>query len=81
MGLYGEIDGKTILKDEDCEIEVEFKNKDQSQFNNLGHPDHKRFTKLAAYGPSRLLIQSQLGKNEEAGESEITYSLSNDSCE
>ncbi|MDM8550610.1 AAA family ATPase [Desulfobacterales bacterium HSG2] len=78
MGLYGERDGKIILTDEDCEIRVEFKNKDQSQFNNLGHPDHKRFTKLVAYGPSRLLIQSQLGKNEEAGKSGATYSLFND---
>ncbi len=78
IGLYGDKDGKVTLTDEACEIGVEFKDGDQSRINNLRHPDQKRFAKLAAYGPSRLLIQSQLGKNEEEGKSRVTYSLFND---
>ncbi len=77
IGLLGDVDGKISLTREPCKISVEFKNRGRNQINVPRTLSHKKFTKFAAYGPSRLIIQSQLGVNEEEGKSSITYSLFN----
>ena len=76
LGLYGKRDKQIVLTDEQCSIEVEFKNNTENQINSSGEP--VQFVNFAGYGPSRLVVQSsKLGNNKEEEKSAITYSLFN----
>jgi predicted ATPase len=78
IGLYGERDGNTLLTEGDCQIGIEFLDRDHTQLNNLNNPlEFKSFTHFAAYGPSRLEIQTPLTKNLSEGRSSPTYGLFN----
>jgi len=78
IGLYGERDGNTLLTEGDCQIGIEFLNQDHTQLNNLNNPlEFESFTHFAAYGPSRLEIQTPLTKNISEGRSSLTYGLFN----
>jgi len=78
IGLYGERDGNTLLTEGDCQIGLEFLNRDHTQINNLNNPlEFESFTHFAAYGPSRLEIQTPLTKNISEDRSSLTYGLFN----
>lgn len=80
IGLLGPRDKDTILLDPESEsrIAVEIHNNGKSIINDVGTSKFKSFTYFAAYGPSRLEIQSERGKNEITGKSTKSYSLFND---
>jgi len=81
IGLFGNKDEDTILTGDqkDCKISVEIHKNDEPapQLNNLGDPDFKPFKHFAAYGPSRLEIQSPRTGNEIEKESRHTYNIFN----
>jgi predicted ATP-binding protein involved in virulence len=80
IGLFGLTDQKTILLElnRKSEIDVEIYINDESLINSVGTSDFKPFTRFAAYGPSRLEIQSDRTMNEITGRSTKAYSLFND---
>ena len=77
IGLFGERDGNTILTGDqrECKIGVEIYEKGKSRVNNLGESGFKQFTDFAAYGSSRLEIQSRQTENEISEKSTKTYGL------
>jgi hypothetical protein len=79
IGLFGPIDQDTILLDRSnkSRIDVEFYNNNETLKNSIGTSDFKPFTRFAAYGPSRLEIQSEWGKGDITGRSAKTYGLFN----
>lgn len=77
IGLFGSRDGDTILTDDKSEIAVEIHFKGKNQVNDLGDPGFKPFTNFAAYGSSRLEIQSSRSENEISEKSSKTYGLFN----
>lgn len=80
IGLLGPRDKETILLDPDSKsrIAVEIHNNGETFINDVGTSKFKSFTYFAAYGPSRLEIQSERGKNEITEKSTKSYSLFND---
>jgi len=78
IGLFGSRDDDKILDpDGKGEFAVEIYHKGESLPNNVGKPDFKPFRYFAAYGSSRLEIQSDQTKGEITGKSSKTYSMSN----
>jgi len=57
---------------------VEIHKNGKTIINDVGTSKFKSFTYFAAYGPSRLEIQSERGKNEITDKSTKSYSLFND---
>jgi hypothetical protein len=80
IGLLGTRDKETILlaPESKSRIAVEIHNNDKTFINDVGTSKFKSFTYFAAYGPSRLEIQSERGKNEITEKSTKSYSLFND---
>jgi predicted ATP-binding protein involved in virulence len=79
IGLFGERDGDTILTgdQENCKISVEIQTPKGTQENNLRDPDFKSFKNFAAYGPSRLEIQSPETQSAFIDKSAQAYSIFN----
>jgi KaiC/GvpD/RAD55 family RecA-like ATPase len=83
LGLHGPTDQRTILlnlEDEcDSKIGVEIYYKEDNLVNNVGCAEIKPFSfgYFAAYGSSRLEIQSDRTANEITGRSARTYSIFN----
>lgn len=81
IGLFGPRDQNTILWNPDInsEIGVEIYYNDDSLINNIGFSGVKpfSFSYFAAYGPSRLEIQSERTSGEIKGRSAKTYSIFN----
>lgn len=80
IGLLGPRDEETILlaPESNSRIAVEIHNNGKTIINDVGTSKFKSFTYFAAYGPSRLEIQSERGKNEITEKSTKSYSLFND---
>jgi energy-coupling factor transporter ATP-binding protein EcfA2 len=80
IGLLGPRDEETILlvPESSSRIAVEIHNNGKTIINDVGTSKFKSFTYFAAYGPSRLEIQSERGKNEITEKSTKSYSLFND---
>ena len=83
IGLFGESDeNKDLLNlykpiPECSKIGIEYKNKKESQINNLLGSSFKRLQSVAVYGASRLQIQAKESQNDIADKSTTTYSLFN----
>jgi len=77
IGLFGDRDEGKILVGDDAKIGVEIRAKGKNLRNNLRDKGFKKFTHFAAYGSSRLEIQSQQTKNEISEKSTTTYGLFN----
>jgi predicted ATP-binding protein involved in virulence len=77
IGLFGNRDEDTILAEHDTKISVEVRAEGENLVNHLGDKEFKPFTHFAAYGSSRLEIQSQQTKNEISEKSTTTYGLFN----
>jgi predicted ATPase len=80
VGLFGERDEERMLTKQDSkyDIAVEIYNNGENLINNTGTLKFEPFTRFAAYGPSRLAIQSDRTDNDITGKSSKTYSLFND---
>ena len=77
IGLFGNRDEDTILVDDDTKIGVEIRAEGEDLVNNLRDKGFQKFTHFAAYGSSRLEIQSRQSENEISEKSTTTYSLFN----
>ena len=77
IGLFGKQDEDKILVDDDAKIGVEIYAEGKNLVNNLRVKGFQQFTHFAAYGSSRLEIQSQQTKNEISEKSTTTYGLFN----
>lgn len=77
IGLFGNRDEDTILAEHDAKISVEVHAEGENLVNHLGDEEFKPFKNFAAYGSSRLKIQSQQSENEISEKSATTYSLFN----
>ncbi len=75
VGLFGGRDGDKILADSTAKIAAEYFDHGESRVNNLWHPSFKPFPVFAAYGSSRLEIQSRQSENEISQKSAKTYGL------
>ncbi|MDM8548809.1 AAA family ATPase [Desulfobacterales bacterium HSG2] len=74
IGLFGNRDTREILTDDDCRVSIELK---AGGADRISHSGSLKFEHFAAYGPSRLTLQSQESKNEFSRKSAVTYSLFN----
>ena len=75
IGLYGRKDGDIErLQNKDAFISVEFKNGNANIINNI-QDRIEHLEKMACYGPSRLLIQTDRTQNEIGDRSAVTYGL------
>lgn len=79
IGLFGARDLNTILLDPDSksDITVDIYHNGKNLVNNVGNPNFKPFSYFAAYGSSRLEIQSDRTTGEITGRSTKTYSMFN----
>lgn len=79
IGLFGSRDEDRVLIEPGSSnrIAVELKLNGENRINNVGAYDFKPFTRFAAYGTSRLFIQSDRTLNDMIGKSTKTYSLFN----
>lgn len=79
IGLFGDRDGNRLLLDDQkyCKVAVEIYAEGKNVIKNYFDSPFKPFTNFAAYGPSRLDIQSPETQNNIAGKSSQTYSIFN----
>jgi len=79
IGLFGARDQNTVLLDPDSKskIVVEIYHNGKNLLNNVGAPGFKPFGYFAAYGSSRIEIQSDRTTGEITGRSSKTYSIFN----
>jgi hypothetical protein len=79
IGIFGIRDQNTILLDPDSqsEITVEIYHNGKVLVNKIGKPNFKPLNYFAAYGSSRLEIQSDQTASDITGKSTKTYSMFN----